>query len=225
MQKIESPATGTIDTSSSRRKRIPHAETVGMKFNRLTVVKIVRHGSNITTDCLCRCECGTTKVMKLANVTAGLSQSCGCLMHEFKRANFKHGMSETREFNSWLGMIARVENPKNQKFYRYGGRGIRICSRWRNSFNDFYADMGPKPNWATLGRIDNDGDYCPTNCRWETQKQQASNRRTSRFVEVNGQRMTFQEAIRQTKSSDYFLRNGLKESTECVINGFHIKSA
>lgn len=217
------PAPGTVGAPFVRRKRIPHWQAVGMKFNRLTVIKIVRHGSNITTDCLCRCDCGATKVMKLTNVTAGLSKSCGCWLREFKRANFKHGMSETREFHTWLGMHRRVDNPNDAKYYRYGGRGIKICDRWRHSFTYFYKDMGPKPDGMSLGRIDNDADYCPSNCRWETQKQQASNRRTSRFVEVDGERMTFQEAIRRTGSNDKYLRTHLSIASECYAHGFHIK--
>jgi hypothetical protein len=99
-----------------------------------------------------------------------------------------HGMEGTPVYDAWAHMIQRCENPKNKYFAYYGGRGISVCPEWRK-FPAFYRDMGDKPTPKhSLGRIDNDGNYEPGNCRWETQKQQMRNRRTTKWLEFNGER-------------------------------------
>lgn len=114
----------------------------------------------------------------------------------------KHGHSAggktSKEYNAWANMIARCENPKYRWFYRYGGRGIRICSAWRGSFSTFLTDMGTCPANLTLDRIDNDGDYEPSNCRWATCSQQARNRRDSGFLTAFGKTKSYYEWSAET---------------------------
>ncbi len=152
----------------------------GRKFGRLRAIR--RYSTDFLghTFWLCRCNCGHKAVVKGDNLHSGNTKSCGCLRGE------NHGMSCTPEYQSWIGMKARCCNPKSTQYPYYGARGIRICDRWLNSFENFYKDMGKCPKGKTLDRIDNDRGYMPGNCRWATWKQQIHNRRKFRMHEVDG---------------------------------------
>lgn len=119
-----------------------------------------------------------------------------------------HGLRDAPEYRVWASMKARCLNPNNPKYYRYGGRGIKICLQWVNDFAQFYADMGPRPSDKhSLDRIDNDGDYTPSNCRWAVQKTQANNRSTTGIYTYNGVTGTLYDIAAHVGLSRNFLRH------------------
>lgn len=101
-------------------------------------------------------------------------------------------------YNSWRSMMSRCYRPNCNSYENYGGRGIRVCLRWQESWRNFLADMGPRPKGREIGRIDNNGHYCPENCCWQTRKENARNKRTSRKVIFNGKPTVMSEAIERS---------------------------
>lgn len=130
---------------------------------------------------------------------------------ERNRQRATHGMRHTPTWKAWSAMRDRCLTPTNKSYPRYGGRGITICDRWE-SFEAFLADMGERPKGTTLGRIDNDGPYSPDNCRWETARQQANNRRNNVRVRWRGEERTVAEWARivglERKTLEYRIRSG-----------------
>ena len=127
------------------------------------------------------------------NLRSGWSKSCGCLKASRGGTNANHGMHKTSTYNVWNGMKARCLNPKNPKYHRYGGRGIKVCDRWL-AFENFFADMGEKPQGKSLDRHpNNDGDYEPGNCRWATIAEQNNNTSVNHLLEYNGEVKTVSE--------------------------------
>lgn len=102
-----------------------------------------------------------------------------------------HGLTSSPEFYIWRTMKSRCSNPKRPEYHRYGGRGIRVCDEWIDSFETFYKDMGPRPNQThQIDRIDNDGNYCKSNCRWADSATNSNNRSTNKFITHNNQTLT-----------------------------------
>lgn len=172
---------------------------IGKRFGRWTVLKqsgtYRRPGGMGARPCiLCRCDCGSKKVIDAHSVRYGHSRSCGCLRKEItaKRRTI-HGNTNTVEYTTWKSMRQRCNNPNDPNFMNYGGRGITICERWQESFKSFLMDMGHRPsNRHSLDRVDNDGQYSPDNCRWATRKQQRRNRRKWIMIDkiIHGNIMT-----------------------------------
>lgn len=171
--------------------------TPGMKFNRLTVIQ--RHGSQKTHDkrassavWLCKCECGNFTTSTSYKLTSGYKKSCGCA---FIDAVTTHGKSSARIYNIWQHMITRCsEKCDPASINHYYGKGIRVCDRWKN-FENFLADMGEPKDGMSIDRIDPNGNYEPSNCRWATNKQQSKNKTTNKIVSINGEIMLLTEAI------------------------------
>ena len=145
----------------------------GLRFGRLTV----KHRRTVW---VCRCDCGAEKSFRPHSLTSGDALSCGCLTSARSgpsNSRFKHGWSHSRTAQSWYNMKYRCYDPKHERFADYGGRGITVCDRWRNSFENFLADMGERPPRTSLDRREVDGNYEPGNCRWATPAEQRQNQR------------------------------------------------
>jgi hypothetical protein len=184
---------GCYKSDVASRRRIDRAGTV---FGEWTAIKDVgRYENNGDRLWLCKCSCGQTSTIAGASLRSGLSKSCGCKKGAFITAGLtKHGRTSTPEYRTWSAMRGRCCNPKNKSYYLYGGRGIRVCSEWLESFETFFADMGPRPSTKhSIDRIATNGNYEKSNCRWATPVVQARNRRLVRHVKFNGQALTIME--------------------------------
>lgn len=162
---------------------------IGKKFGRLTVVSFIEvKKPHKYFECIC--DCGTTIVARENNLKSGCTKSCGCLKIEElkKRHHFTHGHSVgkimSRTYQSWINMKRRCVNFKDANYHHYGGRGIIVCQRWLDSFENFLEDMGEIPDKLTIERIDNNGNYEKSNCKWATFKEQGRNRRNTKLTRL-----------------------------------------
>lgn len=163
----------------------------GQIFGRLQVLSYAGSDKRGKAQWNCKCECNKEVIRSSSNLKRGLTTSCG---NHRQGINAKHSMSDSSEYEIWSGMIKRCTNPNNKSYARYGGRGVKVCQRWLESFKNFYADMGDRPSSLhTLDRKENGGDYTPDNCRWATQKEQQRNRGNNRRVEYKGELVTIAE--------------------------------
>ena len=166
----------------------------GDKYGRLTVVaelppRIYPSGS-IKRIIQCVCDCGNKKSIQFSSLRSKYTVSCGCLGKEKRlKAGTKHGMTGTKLHDIWRSMIDRTTNPNNHAFHRYGGRGIRVCKEWEQ-FENFYADMFDlHKDGLEIDRINNDGPYAPSNCRWVTHQENMKN--TSKIIWYKNRRASY----------------------------------
>jgi ribosomal protein S27E len=151
-------------------RSVPTQIVPGARFNRLTAMRPERHPSRRGTFWRCKCDCGNEPLVYAAHLRNGQAKGCGCAK---KGVNRTHGMSHSPEYRAWDNARSRCYREKDAKFPLYGSRGIRMCDRWRHSFENFLADMGRRPSPGhSLERKNSDGHYEPANCVWATATEQ-----------------------------------------------------
>lgn len=168
-----------------------HKDITGERFGRLVAIEyapILSAKGKLISHWKCQCDCGTIVTVRTSNLRCGNTSSCGCLYKEAidRRKNLKRKFPS--EYNTWSGMKGRCNTKTNGSYPDYGGRGIRVCKTWEQSFEQFLADVGPKPApGMQLDRINNDGNYELGNVRWATPAVQNRNKRNNVFITINGE--------------------------------------
>lgn len=179
---------------------------IGKRFGRLTVLEKASENKNGQYSWICRCDCGqTTAPIAGSYLRRGQRKSCGCLRREIATErglllNKSHGMYKSRIYSTWNSMKERCYNANNPRYPHYGGRGIRVCEEWLNSFQAFH-DWAVSSGYSddlTIDRIDVNGDYCPENCRWATIAEQNSNTTRNVSVEINGKTQTLSQWAKES---------------------------
>ncbi len=192
----------TTDPQPSKEARGPRIDLLGKRFLRWTTLRYIGK-----SKWLCRCDCGREFPIRTEHLMNGASSQCRpCGLT-------KHGFTVNRKQLStyviWKGIKYRCSNSKCVEFTRYGGRGIKVCERWKK-FKNFLADMGTRPSGKSIHRINNDGDYEPGNCKWATRLEQASNKSDNRWISVNGEKRYIAETARLLGVNRYLIDRGLK---------------
>lgn len=175
-------------------------DLTGQRFGRLTVIEraenYISPKGKQAPRWICQCECGATVVVVGESLRGGVTKSCGCFFRECaSKSNTTHGQSKTRLFKIWKGMKNRCYNPNNSAYKMYGGRGVTVCKEWANDFQPFYdwAMSNGYTEKLSIDRIDVNGNYEPSNCRWATQKDQVINRRGIKRYCINGEEKAISE--------------------------------
>lgn len=174
-------------------------------------------------DALCKCICGKEVTLSWKRFSSQREKSCGCLKTKFgiKPTTSKYREANPREYIVWEAMRRRCYNPNSDKYKYYGGKGVKICDRWLQSFDNFFGDMGARPTAThSIDRIDVNGDYAPENCRWATKQEQMNNRTDNHFIDCAGVKMTIADAARRYNikyaNLEAILRKGI--SIEKYVN-------
>lgn len=178
-------------------------DLTGQKFGRILVLKRAENKNRRVTY-LCKCDCGKELVILAQNLANGTTKSCGCLKLELvtkraKNLHRSHGKSKTRLYRIWCAMKCRCFNKNSKRYTDYGGRGITVCDEWKNDFVVFatWANANGYNDTLSIDRIDVDGDYEPSNCRWATVEEQNVNKRHSRYISFKGEKKTITEWARE----------------------------
>jgi hypothetical protein len=202
-------------------------DLTSIRVGRLTVL---HRGKNIAKQpsWVCLCDCGNETQVVASSLKSARTRSCGCLRTEVtKKTMTTHGLTNSPEYGIWSAMKKRCYDTNNQDYKNYGGRGITVCDRWVNSFANFYADLGAKPNAYSLDRIDVNGNYEPSNCKWSSLEKQANNKTTSAFYTLNGETNTIAQWARKMNIKPTLLRkrlcNGM-DISKAIVNTDHRRS-
>lgn len=183
---IAPPTSQLVSEGAFMNKR--EYNLAGKKYGRLTVIQL-SHIEKHHKVWLCQCECGNNTLARTGNLNSGSVQSCGCLMKDnMRKVATTHSLSRSRIYRIYINMKMRCSKPTEIQFHNYGGRGIKVCEEWKEDFMSFYkwAMANGYNKKLTLDRIDNDGNYEPSNCRWATYEEQCRNKGNNRLISING---------------------------------------
>lgn len=179
-------------------------DLIGQRFGRLIVNGRTQpgYGSGLKSLWICVCDCGRSINVPTNRLRLGQTKSCGCLATESKQRQrpeiTTHGMTNTPEYRAWIALRSRCTNEKAGTYQDYGARGIVVCDRWKDSFENFYTDMGPRPTPDhSVERRDVNGNYDPNNCYWATRLEQMNNRRVNVFYNFQGEQLTLTQIARR----------------------------
>ncbi len=195
-------------------------DLTGQRFGRLTVIEERPATTKYKIEWLCKCDCGNYKIVKTTNLRRGATKSCGCLHDETVKNQaqmYPKDVRIKRLRHIWHGMIRRCNDKSQKYYYRYGGRGIKVCDEWNDyvvfarwALSNGYADE------LKIDRIDNDGNYEPGNCRWITEKEQHRNTSRNRYETINGVTKTIVEWAEEYNIRPKLLRNRLSQGMNIV---------
>lgn len=206
-------------------------DITGKQINKLKVLREIGRSIHGAILWECKCDCGVIKTVNGDHLKQGNTKSCGCLNSELvTKRNYRHGSSVrghiSVEYTAWAQMIGRCYNRKNYRYIRYGKRGIKVCRRWRYSFDTFFKDIGKRPTKLhSLERINNDKNYSPKNCKWATEKEQQRNKSSNRWLEYNGLKMILSDwAVRLNTSHSNILRMLKTKPFNKIVEYYMIKN-
>jgi hypothetical protein len=167
-------------------------DMMGKKYGQLLAISPAgRSDSSKNIIWVFKCSCGRLCEFSGYSVRSGKTIDCQlCSRERLRLSSVDHGKSNSVEFRTWTDIQSRCHNPNATSYPRYGGRGIEVCARWRDSFSAFLEDMGPRPNGMSIERNDNDKNYTPDNCRWATRTEQANNRKNNVIVTIDNESKT-----------------------------------
>lgn len=164
-------------------------DLTGQRFGRLVALEPIRGSRNNPPKYICKCDCGNIVTVRSCHIVSGHTKSCGCYNSDVvKEMKTTHGQCHTRLYRIWFGMLGRCTKESNEAYHNYGGRGITVCDEWRK-FEPFY-EWSMKNGYTdelTLDRIDVNGNYEPSNCRWATRYEQSRNTRRNVVITFNNE--------------------------------------
>ena len=189
---------------------IKFVDITNQKFNMLLAIKRVKNEKATGAKWQFLCDCGNLKEMMGQPVRLGLVKSCGCATKEYiSKSSIKHGEISHHLYSIWKGIMQRCYKKNNKDYLNYGGRGIKVCDDWKISPSKIEKDLGVRPKNNTLERINVNGNYEPSNCKWATLLEQGANKRNNIKFCINGENLHFSEICRRYNIKESTLRNRL----------------